>query len=374
MTEYLIASNSDREEIIDFINYVFSYSHRPHDFKTLCPKSYADDAIDMGAYHYIVKVDGRIKGCIANRVIDVNYNGKILKYGLIGNVSVHPYSRGAGYMKGLMKMAIEHSREIGVDMLVLGGQRQRYAYFGFEDAGANMQYEITDANIRHAFKDVDSDSITFKPYEEASDDEIDYTMKLYESRQCFAVRDKREIQNIMKSWTNKSYMIYKNGTLIGHMYGKLSEVVLKDEADYAAVLKSVFVSENLKTHILKVSPFMHERCNFLSDICENTSICTTEQISVLNWEKVIDTLLSFKSTYTQLLDGEAVISVDGECLRIKVCDNEVSVQKADSADAAAFEHNKLINMFFDLKTIFYGNAMLKNWAPLPFIVDGPDTY
>ena len=94
MTEYVIGTYNDRDEIIDFINYVFSQAKFPHDFKKYMPKSYADDVQDLGAIHYLAKKDGKIKAVVANRIIDVSVNGKILKIGLIGNVSVHPYSRG----------------------------------------------------------------------------------------------------------------------------------------------------------------------------------------------------------------------------------------------------------------------------------------
>ena len=40
---YRIADPSDRENYIDFINYVFSHAYGPSDFKTMLPKEYGDN-------------------------------------------------------------------------------------------------------------------------------------------------------------------------------------------------------------------------------------------------------------------------------------------------------------------------------------------
>lgn len=49
--DYRIATPADREDAIDFANYVFSQAHRPHDFKKLLPKEYADHVLGE-AVHY----------------------------------------------------------------------------------------------------------------------------------------------------------------------------------------------------------------------------------------------------------------------------------------------------------------------------------
>ena len=59
MLEYVKGVTADKADIVDFGNYVFSQAHRPHNFKTLLPKGYADDR-DTTSCHYLAKVDGRI--------------------------------------------------------------------------------------------------------------------------------------------------------------------------------------------------------------------------------------------------------------------------------------------------------------------------
>ena len=134
-TDYVVATPADREEVVDFANYVFSQAHRPHDFKTLLPKAYADHLPELGAKHYLAKQEGRIRALVADRMIDMRLLDDTLRVGCVGTVSVHPYSRSEGHMKRLMTMMLEDARAEGLDLLMLGGIRQRYNYFGFEQAG-----------------------------------------------------------------------------------------------------------------------------------------------------------------------------------------------------------------------------------------------
>lgn len=373
MTEFCIATTADKEEIIDFINYVFSQAHRPHDFKTLVPKSYADDAIDMGAIHYVAKKDGKIKAVVANRIIDVSVGGKWLKYGLIGNVSVHPYSRGVGYMKELMHMAIEDAKQKGVDLLVLGGQRQRYAYFGFENAGANLRFTVSKENIRHCFGDLDVSDISLRNFDDAEDGLLKEAMALYEARPFHAVRPWAEYRNIMRTWNQVSRLVLRKNEIIGYCSG--SEIVLKNEQDLGAVLKVLLAVDGIQEKTVTAAPFEKERITILSQICEENSIAQVEQIRVLNWGKVLQTLLSFKASYTTLKDGTALLSIDGEGLQITVTDGIPAVQKAEGTEKfLPMTLNEAQIRLFGLNSLLLPEDSFKNWAPLPFMIDGPDTY
>ena len=148
MTEYRRALSHEEADILDFINYVFSQAHRPHNFKTLLPKVYAHEGFSQ--YHYVAVKDGHIRGTVA--VLPVNMpvgGGETLKIGYVGSVSVHPYDRGAGHMKKLMQLMLADAQD-QYDLLALGGLRQRYQYFGFERGGSKLHFTVTHNNVRHA--------------------------------------------------------------------------------------------------------------------------------------------------------------------------------------------------------------------------------
>ena len=376
MTEYVIGTYNDRDEIIDFINYVFSQAKFPHDFKKYMPKSYADDVQDLGAIHYLAKKDGKIKAVVANRIIDVSVNGKILKIGLIGNVSVHPYSRGEGFMKVLLNQAIDEAKQNGVDLLVLGGQRQRYGYFGFENAGTDLLFTVSKDNIRHCFPDVDSSVISFRPFDSATDEEMNLALALYERRIYHTIRKREELRHIMNTWNAGCDLICKNGKMIGYLYGPFTELVLQDEADLPAVLKAVFERDKLTTIDIAVSPTLPERAAFLSSICELSFVKTVEMISVLCWERVLDAFLALKSQLCALQDGVAELVIDGGVYRICAENGVPTVETVDApgGNAVHLSHNQALQLFFGIHSLVLPDERLKNWAPLPFGIDGPDTY
>ena len=119
MIEYRKALPHEEADILDFINYVFSQAHRPHDFKLLLPKVYAHEGFYR--YHYVAVKDGRIRGTVAVLPLEMQVMpGKTLKIGYVGSVSAHPYDKGAGHMKKLMDhicKTIPNARELMLSAL-----------------------------------------------------------------------------------------------------------------------------------------------------------------------------------------------------------------------------------------------------------------
>ena len=97
---------------------------------------------------------GKIRALIAVLREELEVGGKALQAGFVGTVSVHPKARGEGHMKVLMGEWVKEMRET-CDLAVLGGQRQRYEYFGFTRGGSQYKYSVNRSNIRHALKKTD---------------------------------------------------------------------------------------------------------------------------------------------------------------------------------------------------------------------------
>ena len=104
---------------------------------------------------------GKSGGVIAQMPIGLSVLDETLKCGMIGSVSVHPYARGEGHMKRLMAMAAEDARERQYDLMILGGQRQRYNYFGFERAVYVIRHAVMQTNLRHCHGDAEMGSFAF---------------------------------------------------------------------------------------------------------------------------------------------------------------------------------------------------------------------
>lgn len=383
MVEFIKADRSQKADMIDFITYVFSYDHEPHEFKRLVPKVYADDAEDTGMTHYMAVEDGRIKAVVSHRVMEEKIGGEILHYGLIGAVSVHPYARGKGYMKTLINMAMADARRDGMDVLVLGGQRQRYAYFGFERVGTNYQYTLNKNNIRHCLKDVDTDGIAFEKMDVPDAAALDRIKELYERRPAHGVRPREQLFHIMRNWASALRVIKKDGGMIGYVYGNMTELVLEDDSLLPAVTKAWFEQVSADPLSICVPLYEKAQCAFFTRICERMSVLPVDMICVLNWQRMLQVMLQFKHRFTPLQDGTAELAIEGEAFCIRVADGGVRVEtlgdaavcrRADGSALPQYTQNEAEMLFFGMQDLLCPREEYKNWLPLPFCVDLPDTF
>ena len=58
------ADAREKDELIDFCDYVFSKAHRPHDFASLLPKLYGARG-EGAAHHVVIREGGRIEATLA---------------------------------------------------------------------------------------------------------------------------------------------------------------------------------------------------------------------------------------------------------------------------------------------------------------------
>ena len=318
-TQYVLGTPADRDDIIDFANYVFSQAHVPHDFKKLLPKTYADGVEGIEQWHFLAKQNGKIRGMVACRPLTMRVLDKTLHYGSVGTVSVHPYSRGEGHMKVLMSLMIADARAKNDDLLFLGGQRQRYNYFGFEQAGMALSCSVGANNVRHALKNVDASGVTFSELTEERPEEIDYACRLAQTQPLHGERPRGEFLAIMHSWNSCCRLIRVDGRMAGYMMGDGRELTLEEESLLPLVIKALFDQNPGRESLsLFVPPFCTERVRFLARLCEGVSVKPVELINVLNWKNVLEAFFLLKAGYMALEDGEACIRVDNQIGRAHV--------------------------------------------------------
>ena len=219
--EYRLSLPSEWDDVVDFANFVFSQAHRPHDFKTLLPKVYADGAPEI-ARHFVAVRGGRIRAMVADCLQELRVGDRTLRAGMVGTVSVHPYSRGEGHMKKLMAMMIDDAQQSGLDLLILGGQRQRYGYFGFDNFGCTPHYTLTDASVRHGCAGVDASGISFSELTEEKPGAVDFAWALSQREISAGVRLRAEFLLSVVVF----FILLVGFFVIGQPYGLLLALVL----------------------------------------------------------------------------------------------------------------------------------------------------
>lgn len=259
----------EKDEIIDFIDYVFSKAHRPHDFATLLPKLYGDEG-DAAAHHIIVREEGKIAAALLCYPVVMHAGAKEYMTLGIGSVSTHPRARGKGYLGEMMKLADARAKELNAAFAVLGGQRQRYQYYGYDHAGYQLRARLETDNVRHALRDVVTDGIELA---KMTQNDVPAALALLKKQPCYCARSEEAYLEILRSWNNEPFAVLRNGKAVGFGAKRqnqdgchVAELLLEQEADFPAVMKKL---SSLHGDLsICAAPWERERAKWLAAVCE----------------------------------------------------------------------------------------------------------
>ena len=374
-TVYVKGVPGEMPDIIDFINYVFSQTKVPHDFKKLLPKVYGDGAPrGQESFHFLARQNEKIVGCVACRSTALRFGSEVLSCGYVGSVSVHKYHRGEGHMKKLMAMMLEDARKKNYDMLILGGQRQRYGYFGFEPAGMVLRFDFTKTNAHHVFGDVDTSGIGLRPLTDA---DVPFALKLWQKQTLGSLREAYTFMDELRSWDQTPLGITVNGELTGYFAG--GEMVLQDENLLPKALKAIMDSRS--EYALPLVAGLHEkqRIAYLSSICESAALGRKAMINVLNWPRILKTLIEFKHSYVSPVNDCAfALDIVGDgVFDVKIRDGRAEVKPlaATPETAVKLGHNEAQRLFFGIAEQFLGKPGIdSSCLGLPFFMSEQDAF
>ncbi len=379
---YVTDTKKDYEDIIDFANYVFSHAHNPHDFKKTLPKLYSDENTVDGIYHYVCKEDDKIKALVLLQKSDVKVGDYTLKVGGIGTVSAHPYSRGKGYMKKLMNDSVQEIRE-SCDLGFLGGQRQRYQYFGFEIAGTELLFNVNEDNVKHVYKDVATDDVKLVTITNSDKELIKEVRNLQKSIPLLGVRNGSDEQflNIMHSWNNKLIALTDNDEFKGYLVkggnGYIGEIYLKDPALLPKFIKKL-LDENSKTEFkFTLNETQMDLIPQFAKLCENVKKSTQYSFLLANPKKVLEAFLNLKLSYKKLSDGCINIEISGKTYKITVENGHARVLESDEKPLVSFTEFEALTQLFSPNGNLMGELDIlpdfaKSWFPLPLYLASAD--
>jgi predicted acetyltransferase len=365
----------DYEDIIDFGNYVFSL-----DFPSLLPKLYKGHR-ETSHYHYVVKENNKIKAMVGSFPLGLQVGEAYLKGRGIGTVSVHRYSRGSGYMKSLMDTAVGEMKAEGCDFAVLGGQRQRYEYWGFTPCGVNLNLNFNSSNTKHYKANIE-DAYKFAEYNESMKNDLEKAVDLYNLQAVHAGRDKNNFIEICNSWNNRVLFVYNSDEFIGYLCTSengesISEMLLINPEEIDKVIVSYMRFFALKNTSIVL--YMHRAKEFMKlvSFCENYSINNSANIYVINYLKVIKAFMNLKNSITPLIEGVLVIEIEENGrYKLEVKNGVVSVEETDMPYDIALSHLEASSLLFShssfVNLICTANPLMKSWFPLPLFYPSLD--
>ncbi len=379
VTEYRLAVPADEENILDFINMVFSQAHEPHDFARLLPKVYGHAGFSQ--YHWVAARDGRVRATVALLPLELRIDAHCaLKVGFVGSVSSHPAERGAGHMRALMRLAVETAEAQGYDFLALGGQRQRYGYFGFERGGSSLRFTINNANIHHTMDHVNESSVNIRRITAAEDPALRAMAEIGSRQMMTCVRPGERFFDIMRSWEGQLYALEDmraRGMVMGYLYAlgdDILELALNDECRVRETLKS-WMNGRRKARV-SVPVHNRVRANFIKSFAESYTIEDAHMVRIFNWRHTLESLLNFKAGYQPLCDGQLVFEVEGAGrYKIRVCEHEATVTDTQETPDIVFSQQHAVEFFFSPFTdLMTSSPMLRSWLPVPLCIPEADQF
>ena len=331
--EYRLGRAEEYDDYIDFVNYVFGFNGTSSNFQTLIPYFYRRER-NPAEPNYVALEDGKIKAAVGFFRHDLRVCGETLRCTGIGSVAVHPFCRGKGYMKALMKMTTDDMLAQNIDMGIVGGWRHRYQHFGYERAGTAIMFRITDAAMRQSFGDRSS---TLTAYEvQASDTEIlDRIAADIERQPVVAVRQRAALHEILTGRSYRLFAMLKDGEYRGYAVtdkDHIKELVLTDPAaEMDDFLIAIYRKLGFSSLNFRLAPHQRAYISALIPRFDTYSLDATRMFSIFHYRRVINAYLKLKLTYTSLPDGELCLHIHGaareECLRIRIENGTPSVQK-----------------------------------------------
>lgn len=396
-------SNADHmtktEEILDFANMVFSMEHGGIDFAALIPKAYSEKRCKIPTHH-MIKEENKIRALIDTYPIVLRLDGKVrtmLKAAYVGTVSVHPNSRGRGYMARLMKAVEEDALRQGCALMILDGDRHRYQYHGFECAGIRCHFQIDMGNIIHCCSQIYDKAYMASPvysFEELEEQSpcLDCLYALYQ-RRIVTARSREDFWLCLQSYRAFAYVILRGGKPAGYMNlsadGKnVSEIELEDIRELPRVLYDIMMGFELEQLGISVGMDETDKIEQLEKACGCCDIAMSHQIKILNHEAVLEFLLNWKQEYSTLAINDYVLGVrndqtgDTVNYQLSVTQDKISVSRTERAadtDLEALELVRLLTTGFCFVEQQKGwRSKIKNapsgWFPLPFYLPEADTF
>lgn len=376
--------DEDNKKLIAFLDEVFfSDDDDGTNFLDLLSKIYKDKYRPAYNNFVVQDEDGNFRSAVGNFYNDMLVGGENIKTCCIGNVAVGKEYRSMGYMKELMQMSVEDMCRNGVDIAYLGGQRQRYGYFGFESAGVRLVYRFNRSNIKHAFGNRPS-GLTAEYLQPDDTESLKNIAALNRRYPVIAERDFENLYDILCSWNSKPRVLKENGKFVGYFVAReeieyLSEIDVISPEYIKKAVAAVFENTDKRDLPFPTAPFETEKIKIYDETCEGVDICGCEAILVYNFEKVIRAFLKAKTEYQKLCDGELTVLIHGqygdENLKIKSENNNISVEKYDGKAELELEHHAATRAFFS--NYSSGRAAFppeaQQWLPLPMYFFSADT-
>ena len=364
---------ADFEEAMDVLNFSFGFEH-PHNFETLLPVLYHPGAEAM-SWNWALREEGSIRAIVGVFPLTWKLGDATLRIAGVGGVSCHPRYRKRGFMGQLMRHCVEAMREEGYPLSWLGGQRQRYGYYGYEKCGINYQLSLAPINVRHVFGDGDL-GIEFRPLERQDRTHLQGGIGLHDAQPIRGVRPRKRFYNMLLSWYHKPHIaISPDSRMIGYVVAngngdRITEILAVNEGEPELQIAAAWVQQHGEaTFDLAPSNRLLPK---LAAVCGGMSVHSSGNWQIFDWAAALDALLKAQCTLIPLIDGAVVIEIaDYGKVLLEVAGGSARCIRSDAAPALQTDAFTAMRLLFGplppatVLALPQAAAALEQWCPLP---------
>lgn len=394
--EVIRAGAEWKERILRFADEVFGEDVQPGGFAALIPDVYGPEAPCDGN-HFLVLEEGRIRALLLTEPISFISGDEVLKGIGVGTVSVAEDARGKGYMQLLLKTVREWMEKEGYAFAVLGGQRQRYAYWGYEPMEMRISMDLDAGNGKHGLVRACSDgresdgqeaapSISFGEMEEGSEEER-LAFELFERLPLHTLRKKETFARHLKAGRCIPFTIWENGRFAGYLCDsirsgkhKIMELELVDMELYPEVLLAFWKQRAPEGFSVGLAPYRTQEFAFLEKICRRYVLGTGYQYYMADLPAVLSFFLQAKQRLTGLSEGKWTFRTEGRlyCCSVRNGNVQVTVDpgKEEKCQEGIREWGKgeLVRFLFGPSSAVLPTLETPaGWLPLPLYLPEADS-
>jgi hypothetical protein len=280
----------------------------------------------------------------------------------------------------LMEMQAENAKEKGIDVMLLGGQRQRYEYYGYSPIGGDYRYDFVNANIRHGLKDVCACGIEFVPFKDACACEIDKAYQVYEKQLVTGGRPREDFEIILSSWKSVPYIVKKDGEVKGYIISGgpegIGEMTLACPCLVKPVVKAWFEHFGIRRLSVVAAAYDVKLNRELASFAESHNLTACFHARVVNLKNVLEATMALKKAASGLKDGEMVVQMDEEApLLVKVENGEISVTETTKEPTVSLDRLSMQQFLFSCNRFTAPEAEApEGWLPLPLHLYSADHF
>jgi len=295
-------------------------------------------------------------------------------------------------MKTLMNIALDEMKKDGMSFSCLGGQRQRYEYFGYTPAGGVYTFTVRDPNIRHTLGADWKSNFVIKPVKAADAALLDQIYKIHKNKTAGIFRGRDRFFDILSSWKSQIFAFMEGGEFRGYAIcrpgsGDISEINLEQPSRFAEALGQ-FIRYRKETggqDTLSVAAGPQEpgKITALSRFSENCRQSTVYHFNILDFKTFAAPFLKLRAEQRTVADGSFTLKIEpfgqsgGGTFAITSREGKVEINETSVKPDLTLDHHEAMRFFFkQLAAITIPaigqNTFLQSLLPLPLFFESAD--